>query len=142
MKTVGTIAGDTCSAAGAAGLIATQGEAPEQGYVLVKGNEREHPAHSKELVKRIDALARYLGHGNYEPTARDLRKLKRARRLWTRGYSNFREMLKQPEWWRTNARKQYPIIFPPDAAPLPASVVPDPVYVNGGSVLPYQPLRL
>jgi hypothetical protein len=113
----------------------------ELGYVLVKGNEREHPAHSEELVKRIDALACYLGHGNYEPTSSHRGTLKRARRLWARGYSNFQEMLKEPEWWRVNARNQYPIIFPPDAAPLPASVVPDPVYVNGGSVLPYQPFQ-
>ena len=36
----------------------------EDGYVLEKANERQHPAHSDTLVMRIDALARYLGRGN------------------------------------------------------------------------------
>jgi hypothetical protein len=31
------------------------------GYVLVKPHEREHPAHSEELLTRIDALAATLG---------------------------------------------------------------------------------
>jgi hypothetical protein len=112
----------------------------ERGYVLVKGSEREHPAHSDDLVQRIDALASYLGRGNYEPASSHQGRLKRARRLWKRGHSNYQAMLKEPVWWRANARNQYPIVFPPDAPPLPV-LVPDPVYVKNGSSLPYLPFK-
>ena len=59
------------------------------GYEFVRANERHHPAHSAELVERIDALARSLGMGNYEPTSSHRAKLKRARRLWKAAYSNY-----------------------------------------------------
>ena len=108
--------------------------------MLVQANERHHPAHSAELVERIDALASYLGMGNYQPTSSHKEKLKRARRLWKHAYSNFQAMLREPEWWRANARKQWPIVFPPDAAPLP-SKAPAPVYVKGASVLAYPPFQ-
>jgi hypothetical protein len=110
-----------------------------EGYELVRANERHHPAHPAELVERIDALARYLGMGTYEPTASHKGKLKRARRLWRAAYSNFQAMIREPEWWRANARNQWPIVFPPDAAPLPATA-PEPVYVKDGvATLPYEP---
>jgi hypothetical protein len=47
-------------------------------------------------------------------------------------------MLREPGWWRANARNQYPIVFPPDAGPLTA-VAPEPVYVKDGATLPYKP---
>ena len=53
---------------------------------IVYAFEREHPAHSAELVERIDALASYLGFGNYDPSSPDKRRRKRARRLWTEAY--------------------------------------------------------
>ena len=112
----------------------------DDGYVLVRPNEREHPGHSEILRERLDALARYLGHGNYEPSSRDARRLKRARRLWAHAYSNYRAMLSDPVWWRVHARNQYPIVFPPDTAPMPASI-PDPFYVTDRSVLPYPPFK-
>lgn len=111
------------------------------GYVLVKANEREHPAHTAEVLERIDALARYLGRGNYEPTSSHKGKLKRARRLWTEAWSNFQAMLREPDWWRANANNQWPIIFPADAQPLPAEA-PEPVYVkDGAAALPYMPFE-
>lgn len=109
------------------------------GYELVRAGERHHPAHSAELVERIDALARYLGMGNYAPTSSHKGKLKRARRLWKAAYSNYEAMLREPGWWRTNAKNQWPIVIPPDAAPLPATA-PEPVYVkDGAATLPYEP---
>jgi hypothetical protein len=89
----------------------------DDGHVLVRSNEREHPGHSEILRERLDALARYLGHGNYEPSSKDARRLRRARRLWARAYSNYCAMLSDPVWWRTNARNQYPIVFPADDIP-------------------------
>lgn len=112
----------------------------EQGYTLVKPEEREHPAHTEELLARIDALARYLGRDNYEPTSSHKAKRKRAHRLWTDAYKNFQAMLRDPKWWSVNARNQYPIVFPPNATPLPTSV-PDAVYIKDRSVPPYQPSR-
>lgn len=111
-----------------------------EGYELIRPNERHHPAHPAELVERIDALANYLGFGNCQPTSEHKGRRKQARRLWQQAYSNFQAMLREPEWWRANAKKQWPIVYPPDAAPLPASA-PDPVYVKNGSVLPYQPFQ-
>ncbi len=110
------------------------------GYMLVKANERHHPAHSAELVERLDALARYLGFGNYEPTSSHKGKLKRARRLWQQAHSNFQAMLREPDWWRENARNQWPIVFPRDAAALPVTP-PDPIYVKDGTTLPYKPFQ-
>jgi hypothetical protein len=88
-------------------------------YELVRANERHHPAHSAELVERIDALARYLGMGNYEPAASHKGKLKRARRLWKAAYSNFQAMIRDPSGGRpkleTNGRlcsRQTPRRFP------------------------------
>lgn len=110
------------------------------GYALLRANERHHPAHTAELVERIDALARYLGIGNYEPTSSHKAKRKRARRLWKQAYSNFQAMLREPDWWKANARNQWPIVFAPDAAP-PPTTAPEPVYVKDGAVtLPYMPL--
>jgi hypothetical protein len=108
------------------------------GYTIVRANERHHPAHSAELVERSDALARYLGFGNYEPTSSHKGRRKRARRLWQHAYSNFQAMLREPDWWRSHARNQYPLVFPPDAVPLIAAA-PEPVYVKDGEVLPYEP---
>jgi hypothetical protein len=106
-------------------------------HVLVRTNDRHHPAHSAELVVRIDALAAYLGFGNYQPASDHKGRRKRALRLWRQAYSNFEAMLREPEWWRAHARNQYPIVFPPNAAPLPAAA-PDPVYVKNGATLPYK----
>ena len=117
-----------------------QSQLLDDGYVLVKANEREHPAHSDTVVKRIDALARYLGRDNYEPSSSHKGKRKRARRLWKSAYSNYQAMLREPDWWRVNAHNQWPIMFPPDDAPLPAAA-PDPVYVKDGAILPYKPFN-
>ena len=110
------------------------------GYTVVRANERHHPAHSAEFVERIDALARYLGFGNYEPTSSHKGRRKRARRLWQHAYSNFQAMLREPDWWRSHASNQYPLVFPPDAPPLSAEA-PRPVYVKDGEVLPYEPFN-
>ena len=75
------------------------------GYVLIKGDQREHPAHSEEFVARINALALYIGRGNYNPHTTDRRKLKRAQRLWNRAFSNYYLMTRDPTWWQSE-RKQ------------------------------------
>jgi hypothetical protein len=110
------------------------------GYELVRANERHHPTHTVELVERIDALAAYLGFGNYQPTSEHKGRRKRARRLWQRAYSNFQAMIREPDWWRAKAKNQWPLIFPADASPLPAEA-PDPVYVKDGAALPYMPME-
>jgi hypothetical protein len=75
-------------------------EPAADGYTLVRANERCHPAHSAELVERIDALARYLGMGSYEPTSSRKGCRKRAHRLWKRAYGNYEAMLREPDWRR------------------------------------------
>ena len=110
------------------------------GYVLIKGDQREHPAHSEEFVARINALALYIGRGNYNPHTNDRRKLKRAQRLWNRAFSNYYLMTRDPTWWQTNASNQYSLVFPEGAEPPPATV-PYPVYIKDGAMLAYQPFE-
>ncbi len=110
------------------------------GYELVRANERHHPAHSAELIDRLDALASYLGFGNYHPASEHKARRKRAWRLWQEAHRNYLAMLRDADWWKANARNQWPIVFPPDAAPLP-NTVPEPVYVKGGVTLPYLPFQ-
>lgn len=111
-----------------------------EGYVLVKADQRGHPAHSAALIERIDALAHYIGHGNFEPSSSHKGKLKRAHRLWKQAWENYEAMLREPDWWRVNAKNQRPLVFPPNTEPLPATV-PEPVYVKDGATLPYMPLE-
>ena len=107
------------------------------GYTLIRGHDREHPAHSAEFVVRIDALARYIGCGNYEPNSSHGGRRKRASRLWHKAFGNYWMMLHDPDWWQANTG-QYAIVFPADVPP-PPTTVPAPVYVKDGSILSHEP---
>ena len=106
------------------------------GYVLIRGRAREHPAHSVELpAGRPSALHR----------SRQLRTELQPRRQAQAGsavvatgvWKLCDDVPHEPDWWQANTG-QYAIVFPADAPP-PPTTVPAPVYVKDGSVLPYEP---
>jgi hypothetical protein len=75
--------------------------------------DRRHPAHDASVLTRVDALARYLNWGKYDPTGEG----KRARACWAKAYDKFRRMQKDPGWWQQSCPRQFAIASPEGVIP-------------------------
>ena len=75
--------------------------------------ERRHPAHDATVLARVDALARYLNWGKYDPTGEG----KRAKACWAKAYDRFRRMQKDPGWWQQSCHRQFAIANPEGVIP-------------------------
>jgi hypothetical protein len=71
-------------------------------------SERCHPAHSQDVLIRVDALARYLCWNKYDPTGDG----KRARNCWAKAYDRFSRMQRSPHWWKLSCPRQFAIANP------------------------------
>ena len=93
---------------------------------MIYAFDRRHPAHDATVLARVDALARYLNWGKYDPTGEG----KRAKACWAKAYDRFRRMQKDPGWWQQSCPKQFVIANPEGV--IPNYKVPEP----SGSPLP------
>ena len=94
--------------------------------------ERCHPAHDAIVLARVDALARYLNWGKYDPTGEG----KRAKKCWAKAFDRFRRMQKDPGWWQVSCPRQFVIANPEGI--LPNYKAPEPF----GSPLPKHDIDL
>jgi hypothetical protein len=53
------------------------------------------------------------------------------RRGWAKGYECYRDMLRNPQYWRGTI--DYEFVFPPNGEPLPDGPRPKPVYMKPNS---------
>jgi hypothetical protein len=85
------------------------------GWTRVPPNYREHPCHTEELRKRVDALAAaHCGKGKFDPTHPGVR----SRNRWSKAYHRALMMVASPDWWKLHCPAQYALIDPPS---LPVS---------------------
>jgi hypothetical protein len=70
--------------------------------------ERCHPGHSTTVLARVDALARYLNRGKYDPTGEGVRP----RKCWAKAYDRFRRIQRSPGWWQLFCPGQFAIANP------------------------------
>jgi hypothetical protein len=75
--------------------------------------DRRHPAHDASVLARVDALARYLNWGKYNPTGEG----KRAKQCWADAYGRFVRMQKDPGWWQMSCPRQFAIANPDGIIP-------------------------
>jgi len=80
---------------------------------VIYGFDRRHPAHDASVLARVDALARYLNWGKYDPTAEE----KRAKACWAKAYDRFKRMQKDPGWWQLSCPRQFAIANPEGVIP-------------------------
>ena len=97
----------------------------EHGWTCVLHWHREHPCHSQEVIKRVDALAHYIGRGKYDPANRG----KRSRNRWYKAIDRVAMMLQSPDWWQKNVPEQFAIIDPPT---FPGGVYHEVYFVKEG----------
>jgi hypothetical protein len=126
------------------------------GFNRVCAPNRHHPFHSNMLRERVDALTEYfwpdlfdreyiseqsiaampnepqtgpacLREHEIEPIIE--RGIVQFRRIWARGFEKYRDMRKNPSYWRGTF--SYKIMFPPEGPPLPDGPPPPPVYIKG-----------
>jgi hypothetical protein len=91
---------------------------------VVFASDRDHPAHTEEFRRRIDALAKYFGNGDYNLDRKWWRYRLRCKKLWSEAYDRYRYILRDPDFWWWYAPNEVYLLNPPGSEPL-TSAKPD-----------------